>query len=90
MMRQLLYQMCGVDKLSTVRYNPHAMGVVERFNKTMVAFLTKNYDISQADWEAKLPALMWQYNSIRHSITGFTPALLQIRRAISSGFEEPF
>jgi hypothetical protein len=50
----------------------------------MVAFLTKNCDISQADWEAKLPALMWQYNSTRHFITGFTRALLQIGRAIST------
>jgi hypothetical protein len=63
------------------------MGVIERFNRTMVAFLTKNCDISQADWEVKLPAIMWQYNSTRYSITGFTPELLQIGRAISTPVE---
>ena len=72
---QELYQLCGIDKLSSVGYHPEAMGTVERFNRTMVAFLQKNC-LEQADWEAKLPALMWQYNSTLHAVTRQPPAFL--------------
>ena len=36
-----LYKVCEIEKLSTVGYRPQAMGTVERFNRTMTAYFTK-------------------------------------------------
>ena len=52
-----VYELCNIEKLSTVSYRPEAMRMVERFNKTMIAYLMKNCE-NQQDWEDKLVSLM--------------------------------
>ena len=79
---QAVYRLMNIEKLSTVTYRPEAMGMVERFNKTMLGYLTKNCE-SQADWENKLISLMWQYNGALHSVTGYSPAFLMFGRELN-------
>jgi hypothetical protein len=62
--------------------------LTERFNRTMTAWLTKKLEGIHTRWEDVLPALMWEYNSTVHSMTGFTPALLALGREIRSPLDQ--
>jgi hypothetical protein len=55
---QAVYDLMGVTKMSTVGYRPQAIGITERFNRTMTSFITKAVQGVHTQWEAVLPALM--------------------------------
>ncbi len=55
-----------VRHVTTTLYHTRANGAVERFNRTMLSFLTKALDQhkeNEGAWPAYLPALMIAYNS---------------------------
>jgi hypothetical protein len=85
---QAIYDLMGVIKMSTVGYRPH--GITERFNCTMTSFITKVVQGVHTQWEAVLPALMLQYNTMAYFMTGFLPALLSLGREIPSSLVKEF
>ena len=57
----------------TTPYKPSTNGQVESTNKTLVTILRKTVDINKRDWDEKLPAAVWAYNTTFKEATGFTP-----------------
>lgn len=69
-------QLCalyGCVKSRTTPYHPQGNGAVERFNQTLLALLSSLPAESQAQWPARLPALVQAYNNTVHGSTGLTP-----------------
>jgi hypothetical protein len=52
--------------------HPQSNGQVERFNRTMLAYIRKFLPANQ-HWDSLLPALQCAYNTIPHSTTKFSP-----------------
>jgi len=47
--------------------------MIERFNRTLGAILSKTVDLDQKNWDVRLPYAMLAYRSSIHSATGFSP-----------------
>ena len=56
--------------------------MVERFNQTMEAMLSKFVSENQSDWDEHLPLLMMVFRSAVHETTGYTPCELMLGRQI--------
>ena len=56
--------------------------MVERFNRTLEATLSKFVSLNQKDWDQQLPLLMMAYRSSVHESTGFTPNEMMLGRAV--------
>lgn len=70
---QQLCALYGCVKSRTTPYHPQGNGAIERFNKTLLALLSSLPVESQAQWPARLPALVQAYNNTVHGATGLTP-----------------
>ena len=55
--------------------HPQSNGLVERYNRTALAYLRK-YVTQSALWDRMLPALQSSYNNSPHSTTGYSPYFL--------------
>ena len=55
-------------------------GMVERFNKTLVAMLSAFVNDNHTDWDEHLQIVMMAYRSAEHETTGFTPNLCMLGR----------
>ncbi|MES9884745.1 MAG: reverse transcriptase domain-containing protein [Sedimenticola sp.] len=71
-----------VDKTRTTPYHPQSNGMVERFNRTLRAMLTKLVSTDQRDWDVKLPLVMLAYRSSEHESTGMSPSMLMFGREV--------
>ena len=68
-----LYTMCGVKQSTTMPYNLCGNSTCKRFNH-MLHDLLKTLDKEQkANWPLHLPSLMFAYNVMPHSVTGYQP-----------------
>ena len=57
-------------KTKTTPYHPRSDGLLERFNRTLLAmFVTREHD----NWDDLLPFMMLACNTTVHTSTGFTP-----------------
>ena len=54
--------------------------MVERFNRTLEAQLSKFVEDHQRDWDSHLPLLLMAYRTAIHETTGCTPASLMLGR----------
>ncbi|MES9881596.1 MAG: reverse transcriptase domain-containing protein [Sedimenticola sp.] len=72
-----------IDKTRTTPYHPQSNGMVERFNRTLRAMLTKHVSSDQRDWDVKLPLVMLAYRSSDHESTGMSPALMMFGREVA-------
>ena len=48
-------------------------GLTERMNRTINNMLAKFVDENQLNWDELLPALVWSYNTSKHSAMGYSP-----------------
>ena len=73
---KLFQEMCSIleiDKTRTTPLQPQSDGMVDRFNRTLEAMLSKFVDENQKDWDLYLPLVMMAYRSSEHESTGFSP-----------------
>ena len=69
----LFAEMCrllGIKRTRTTAYHPQSDGMVERFNRTLEAQLSKFADHNQKDWDLHIPFLLMTYRSAIHDTTG--------------------
>ena len=80
---KLMAEVCellDIKKTRTTAYHPQSDGMVERFNQTLEAQLSKFADHNQQDWDQHLPFLMMAYRSAVHDTTGNTSARMMFGR----------
>ena len=76
-------EMCsllGIKKTRTTPLHPPSDGMVERFNRTLEAQLSKFVSDHQTDWDQHVPLLMTAYRTAMHETLGNTPAKLMLGR----------
>jgi len=82
---KLFQEMCRImeiDKTRTTPLQPQSDGMVERFNRTLEAMLSKFVDGDQKNWDLYLPLLMMAYRSSVHESTGFSPNEMMLGREV--------
>ena len=74
----------GVSKTRTCAYNPKSDGMVERYNRTLLAIVSLMLDPikNQTDWDEQLPFVGFAYRSSRHESTGETPNMMMLGREV--------
>ena len=76
-------EMCsllGISKTRTTPLHPQSDGMVERFNRTMEAQLSKFIEDHQRNWDQLVPLMLMAYRTAIHESTGCTPAKLMFAR----------
>ena len=68
-----LSKLLGTVKTKTTPYHPRSDGLVERFNRTLLAMLAMFVSQEHDNWDDLLPFMMLAYNTTVHTSTGFTP-----------------
>ena len=74
-----LNNMLQTKKLRTTTYHPRTDGMVERSNRTLIDILSK-YGQGDADWDLKLPLILFAIHTSEHTTTGFSPFALTYGR----------
>ena len=68
-----LYALYGIEQSTTMPYNPHGNAQCEWFNHTMMGLLTSLSKEQNDNWPLHLPSLVFMYNAMPHSTTGYKP-----------------
>ena len=82
---KLIKEVCElleIKKTRTSPYHPQSDGMVERFNRTLEAMLSKYVSDNQRDWDVHLPLVMMAYRSSVHEATTFTLYFMMFGREI--------
>ena len=66
----------GIHKVNTTAYHPQTDGLVERFNWTLTDMLAKTVDRSGADWDQRLPYVLFAHRSSMQQSTMESPFYL--------------
>ena len=66
----------AICKTRTNPYRPQSDGLVERFNRTLIAMLKPLVNENQDDWDDQVDYVVHAYNSTIHASTNCTPNLL--------------
>jgi transposase InsO family protein len=66
--------------IKTTPYNPQANGQCERHNATLVPNLVALSNNSRSNWDEKLLATTFNYNTTQHTSTGYSPFELMFAR----------
>lgn len=80
---ELMKNLCwllDVKMTKTAPYHPRSDGQVERFNRTLLAMLSKLCDERIEDWDDHLPYVMCAYRSTLNDSTGSTPNRMMLGR----------
>ena len=67
-----LFGQLGTKLSMSTAYHPQTDGQTERANRTLEDMLRAYVNHKQTDWDQRLPALQFAYNSSRHISTGHT------------------
>jgi transposase InsO family protein len=70
----------GIARSFSSPYHPEGNGMVERFNRFLVAGLYCLMNREQDDWDRQIPALLFAYRTAIHATTGETPFFLNYGR----------
>ena len=68
-----MYKMLHVQPIKTTAYHPQTDGLVERFNKTLKSMLRTVVNKEGKDWDKLIPYLLFAYQEVPQSSTGFSP-----------------
>ena len=68
-----LYTMYRVKQSTTTPYNPCDNSTCERFNCTLHDLLKTLDKEQKANWPLHLPSLVFAFNAMLHSVTGYQP-----------------
>ena len=71
-----LYHLLGIKKINTMAYHPQTDGLVERFNRTLTDMLAKTVEVGGADWDVRLPYVLFSYRSSLQESTQESPFYL--------------
>ena len=80
---ELFAEVCkllGIRKSRTTPYHPQSDGLVERFNRSLLAMLNTATMERPFEWEDHLCQLCMAYNTSRQPTTGYTPFYLMFGR----------
>ena len=72
----------GMDKTRTTPFHPQSDGLVERFNQTLEAMLSKVVREDQTDWDEQIPLVMMAYRSAVQESTGQSPCRMMLGREV--------
>ena len=70
---QHLYALYGVEQSTIMPYNLHGHAQCEQFNCTMIGLLTSLSKEQKNNWPLHLPSLVFAYNAMPLSTTGYQP-----------------
>ncbi|XP_072042736.1 uncharacterized protein [Amphiura filiformis] len=76
-------EMCRLldcDQTRTTPFHPISDGMIERFNQTVEAMLSKFVAVNQKDWDLHLPFLMMAYRTAEHDSTKVAPTEAMLGR----------
>ena len=68
-----LYSMYNIKQSTTMPYNPHGNSICEQFNRTLLGLLQSLPKEQKSTWPLQVPSLVFAYNAMPHSITGYQP-----------------
>ena len=80
---QLVKEVCKllhINKTRTTPYHPQSDGLVERFNRTLLAMLATCAKDNPLDWEKHVRKVCMAYNTSVQASTGYTPFYLMFGR----------
>lgn len=77
----------GAKAIHTSAFHPQTNGLVERFNRTLLAMLSKYVSSNQRDWCLYLPLVVYAYNTSKQASTRITPYLLMYGRDPATGLD---
>ena len=66
----------GFRKVNTTAYHPQTDGLVERFNRTLIAMLSKTSKKGGWDWDRRLPYVLFAYRATEQQSTLESPFFL--------------
>ena len=66
----------GFHKVNTTAYHPQTDGLVERYNRTLIAMLAKTVQKGGPDWDDRLPYVLFAYRASQQSSTLESPFYL--------------
>ena len=75
-----VYSLMGMQKSNTTAYHPQTDGLVERFNRTLTAMLSKTVKKNGRDWDQQLPFVLYAYRTSPQASTGESPFYLMYGR----------
>ena len=71
-----LCELMGIWKARTSLYHPQTNGQVEQAHQMLMQMIGKLSKDQKADWPKHLPEVVHAYNSMRSSVTGYSPHYL--------------
>ena len=76
----VLAEAMGIDKKRVSAFHPQSNGAVERANKTIGSMLRRNVQEYGGSWDEYISLTRFQYMTVPHHTTGFSPFYLQYGR----------
>lgn len=71
-----VYQLMGMRKINTTAYHSQLDGLVEQFNRTLTNMLAKTVQRHGADWDERLPYVLYAYRASLQESTRESPFFL--------------
>ena len=70
--------MYNIKQSMTMPYNRYGNSICEQFNCTLLGLLQSHPKEEKSCWPLHVPSLVFAYNALPHSVTGYQPYELMI------------